>query len=259
MTALRYVYGIVPAAAASAVDGAGLRGIDDGQVRTIVSEPFAAAYSEVDAGEYGDEGLNDRVRDLDWLTPRAASHQAVNARLLEIAGVVLPLSFGALYRDDDRVREMLREDVPARRERLRALSGRAEWVVTVLRGSGREAGDDDGALQELDREIASSAPGRGYLLTKRRAAVARDANERADADAADRALSHLVRASERTYRESVVQGGDDVVVLRVSVLAPRSSAGSIDGAIAQVTKELEPLGYHVRATGPWPAYRFGAL
>jgi hypothetical protein len=259
MSTLRYVYGIVPVGQASAVDGAGLFGIDDGRVRTITSDPFAAAYSEVDAGEYGDEGLNDRIRDLDWLTPRAASHQAVNAKLLEVAGVVLPLSFGALYRDDDRVREMLREDVPARKERLRALSGRAEWVVTVLRGRAREAGDGDGALHELDREIASSAPGKGYLLTKRRAAVAKDANERADADAADRALSHLVRASERTYRESVVQGGDDVVVLRVSVLALRSSAGSMDGAIAQVTKELEPLGYHVRSTGPWPAYRFGAL
>ena len=259
MSTLRYVYGIVPAAQASAVDGAGLLGIDDGGVRTIVTEPFAAAYSEVDASEYGDEGLNDRVRDLDWLTPRAAAHQAVNAKLLETCGVVLPLSFGALYRDDDRVREMLREDVPARKERLRALSGRAEWVVTILRGRAREAGDDDGALHELDREIASSAPGKGYLLTKRRAAVAKDANERADAAAADRALGHLVRASERTYRESVVQGGDDVVVLRVSVLAPRTSAGSMDGAIATITKELEPLGYHVRSTGPWPAYRFGAL
>jgi hypothetical protein len=259
VTALRYVYGIVPAGSASAVDGAGLRGIDDGRVRTIVVEPFAAACSDVDAGEYGDEGLNDRVRDLDWLTPRASSHQAVNARLLELAGVVLPLSFGALYRDDDRVREMLREDVPARKERLRALSGRAEWVVTVLRGSGRDTSDGGEALHELDREIASSAPGKGYLLTKRRAAVAKDATERADTDAADRALTHLVRAGERTYRESVVQGGDDVVVLRVSLLAPRSNAGSIDGTIAAITKELEPLGYHVRATGPWPAYRFGAL
>jgi hypothetical protein len=259
VSALRYVYGIVPATAAPAVDAAALVGIDDGPVRTIAAEPFAAAYSEVDASEYGDDGLNDRIRDLEWLTPRAASHQAVNARLLDIAGVVLPLSFGALYRDDDRVREMLREDAPARKERLRALSGRAEWVVTVLRGRARHAGEGDDALQELDREIASSAPGKGYLLTKRRAAVAKDASERADADAADRALSHLVRASERTYRESVVEGGEDVVVLRVSVLAPRSSAGSVDGAIAAITKELEPLGYHVRATGPWPAYRFGAL
>jgi hypothetical protein len=259
VTTLRYVYGIVPAAAASAVEQASLRGIDDGAVRAIVSDPFAAAFSEVDATEYGDDGLNDRVRDLEWLTPRAAVHQTVNARLLELAGVVLPLSFGALYRDDDRVREMLREDVPQRRERLRALLGRAEWVVTVLRGTASDAKDGDGALQDLDREIAQSAPGKGYLLTKRRASVAKEATERADAEAADRALGQLVRASERTYREPVAQGGDDVVVLRVSVLASRTNAGAIDGAIAAITADLAPRGYRVRATGPWPAYRFGAL
>ena len=258
MSTLRYAYGIVPCDAAAAVEGAAVTGIDGGRVRTIAVGPFAAAYSEVDADEYGDSGLNDRVRDLEWLTPRAATHQTVNARLLEIAGVVLPLTFGALYRDDDRVREMLREDVPARSERLHALAGRGEWVVTIVRDAGGER-DGDGSLEVIDREIAASAPGKGYLLTKRRDAVARDATARSDADAADRAMTHLVRASERTFRESVAQGGADTVVLRVSLLAPRATSSTIDGAVAAIVGELEPRGYRVRVTGPWPAYRFGSL
>jgi len=258
MSAFRYVYGIVPAASASAVDGAGLRGIDEGAVHALAVGPFAAVYSEVDADEYGEAGLNDRVRDLEWLTPRAAAHQEVNAKILDLAGVVLPLSFGALYRDDDRVREMLREDVPARTERLRTLEGRGEWVVTVVRDGGEER-DGNGELRDIDRQIAESAPGRGYLLTKRRATVSREATARADADAAERALAQLVRASERAYREPVAQGGPDVVVLRVSLLAQRAKATDIDAAIAKVGDDLAPLGYHVRSTGPWPAYRFGSL
>src|SRR5438093_1163778 len=83
-----------------------------------VEGPFAAAQSELDAEAYGPDVLNRNVRDMPWLTPRAEQHQAVNARLLNVAGVVLPLSFGALYRDDARVREMLREDVDLRRARL---------------------------------------------------------------------------------------------------------------------------------------------
>lgn len=255
---LRYVYGIVPAASAEPVESAALHGIDGGAVRAIVAGPFAAAFSEVDDETYGEDGLNDRVRDLDWLTPRAGAHQTVNARLLEVAGVVLPLSFGALYRDDDRVRDMLREDVPARSERLRELAGRGEWVVTVLRDEGDER-DGDGALDVLDREIASSAPGKGYLLTTRRTAVAKEATAKADGEAADRAMAHLVRAVERTYREPVVHGGGDVVVLRVSLLAPKAKTGAVDGAVAAITAELEPRGYRVRVTGPWPAYRFGSL
>ena len=258
MTGLRYVYGIVPDDSAATVGGAGVVGIDGGPVRALAAGPFAAVYSEVDEEEYGEARLNDRVRDLEWLTPRAAAHQSVNARILELAGVVLPLSFGALYRDDDRVRELLREDVPARTERLRALDGRGEWVVTILRDGGEER-DASGELRDIDRQIAESAPGRGYLLTKRRASVSREATARADADAAERALAQLVRVSERAYREPVAQGGEDIVVLRVSLLAPRAKAGDIDGAIARLTDDLAQLGYRVRTTGPWPAYRFGSL
>jgi hypothetical protein len=258
MTALRYVYGIVPAAAADAVDAARITGIDKTSVRAIVDGPFAAASSEVDRTEYGEAGINERVRDLDWLTPRASAHQAVNARLLELAGVVLPLSFGALYLDDARVKEMLREDAPARRARLDSLVGKAEWVVTLLRDPASAPGADD-ELRALDDEIAASAPGKGYLLEKRRTTVAHEAAERADADAAERALGALVRVAERSYREPVAKGGGDVVVLRLSLLAPRTKAGVVDGAIAAVTRELDPLGYRLRSTGPWPAYRFGSL
>jgi hypothetical protein len=258
VSTLRYVYGIVPAAAAALIDAADIRGIDGARVRAIVDGPFAAAYGEVDDQDYGESSLNERVRDLDWLTPRATAHQSVNAKLLELAGVVLPLSFGALYRDDARVKGMLREDAPARRARLEALAGRAEWVVTVLRDAGSAAGAGD-ELRALDDEIAASAPGKGYLLEKRRTAVASEAAARADVDAAERALGALIRVAERSFREPVAKGGGDVVVLRVSLLAPRAKAGVLDGAIAAVTKDLDPLGYRVRAVGPWPAYRFGSL
>lgn len=258
MSTLRYVYGIVPASAAAVIDPAEIAGLDAARVRAIVDGALAAAYSEVDDAEYGEARLNEHVRDLDWLAPRAAAHQSVNARLLELAGAVVPLSFGALYRDDARVKEMLREDAPARRARLDALSGRAEWVVTILREATSVPGAAD-ELRALDTQIASSAPGRGYLLEKRRTTVANEAAVRSDADAAERALGALIRVAERSYREPVVHGGADVVVLRVSLLAPRAKAGVVDGAISAVTRDLDPLGYRVRSTGPWPAYRFGSL
>ena len=194
MSGLRYVYGIVPAAAAAAVDAARVSGIDDAPVRALVEGAFAAAESELDTDDYGAESLNQKIRDMEWLTPRAEAHQAVNSRLLDIAGVVLPLSFGAIYRDETRVREMLREDVAARRERLDGLVGKAEWVVTLLRD-----------------------------------------------------------------REHVATGGPDIVVVRVSVLAPTTRAASVGDAIASLGRELADDGYHVRSNGPWPAYRFGSL
>jgi hypothetical protein len=258
MTALRYVYGIIPAPAAATVDEAAITGIDGTPVRTIADGPFAAVSSELDGDEYGESHINDRVRDLDWLTPRAAAHQDVNARVLDLVGVVLPLSFGALYRDLAGVREMLGEDAAARKARLDELAGRAEWVVTVLRDAGTVPPDAD-EVRELEREIAGSTPGRGFLLEKRRTAVASAAAERADRDAADLAQTLLQDVTERSYREPVAKGGADVVVLRLSLLAPRRRAADVDGAIASLGTRLDRSGYRVRASGPWPAYRFGSL
>ncbi len=255
---LRYVYGVVPAAAAGAIDRAALRGIDGTAVRAVADAGLAAAVSDVDAEDYAGEVLNQRIGDLDWLAERATAHQGVNGRLLELAGTVLPLAFGALYRDDERVREMLREDAPGRAARLERLAGRGEWLVTIVRDAGSAPSDDD-ALRRIDHEIAASAPGRAFLLEKRRAEVATRAAERADADAARAALARLETAAERSYEEPVAHDGPDVVVLRLSLLAPRDRGGAIDDAVRATEGELSPRGYRLRVTGPWPAYRFGSL
>src|ERR671937_579315 len=127
---LRYVYGIAPAAAAPAIERAGLAGIDASRVRAIAERELAAVASDLPEEEWRDDVLNERIRDLDWLTPRAASHHDVNARALEIAGALIPLSFGTLYRGDDRV-----HDAAARQafEALAAVSERT-YREPVARG-----------------------------------------------------------------------------------------------------------------------------
>jgi len=123
VSVLRYVYGILAADDAAVVRDARLSGIEGAGVRVIVGDHLAAAVSDLDATAYGADTLNTRIADLEWLSSRAEAHQAVNARLLELAGSVIPLSFGALYRDDERVREMLHEDEPSRVARIEALRG----------------------------------------------------------------------------------------------------------------------------------------
>lgn len=256
MSTLHYVYAITRAAMATSIDREAMRGIDGTDVRAVVEGPFAAAVSQVDESDYGETPLNDHVRDLEWLTPRASAHQEVNLRLLGITDAVLPLSFGALYRDEPRVRDMLREDVATRTARLDEVAGRGEWVVTITREG--PVADASADLATLDKEIAGSAPGRGYLLEKQRTRIATVATERADAEAARRALDVLSDASERVFREPVPQGGDPVVI-RLSILAARADGGALDGAIDALARELGDRGYRVRANGPWPAYRFGSL
>lgn len=257
MSPLRYVYGIARASDAARIATAGLAGIDERSVGCVVEGKLLAAASDVDEAEWNETALNEHLRDLDWLAVRAAQHQAVNGRLLELLGTVLPLSFGTIYRDDDRVREMLSEDAEGRRVQLESLDGHAEWVVTVSRDA--DAPADDAALRALDEKIAASPPGRAFLLDKQRGTTLSRSVERRDSDAASAALAGLEEVAVRTYQEPVVSGGTEAVALRASILVAREREPALAKAITELESRLRALGYRVRASGPWPAYRFGSV
>jgi len=257
MSRLRYVYGIARASDAARVASAELVGIDESPVGCVVEGALLAAASDVDESDYGEENLNERVRDLDWLAARAAQHQAVNGRLLDLLSTVLPLSFGAIYRDDERVRQMLREDAEDREAQLAALAGRAEWVVTISRDAAAPA--DDAEVRALEAQIEASPPGRAFLLDKQRGTTLARPMERRDSEAAAAALAGLSAVAERTYEEPVAAGGTDTVALRASILVPRDREPALVSAIGELERGLGARGYRVRASGPWPAYRFGGL
>ncbi|HJW49666.1 MAG TPA: GvpL/GvpF family gas vesicle protein [Candidatus Limnocylindria bacterium] len=257
MSPLRYVYGIARANDAARVVTAGLTGIDERPVGCVVEGKLLAAASDVDEAEFNETALNEHLRDLDWLAVRAAQHQAVNGRLLELLGTVLPLSFGTIYRDDDRVREMLTEHAEERRVQLESLDGHAEWVVTVSRDANAPA--DDADVRALDEKIAASPPGRAFLLDKQRGTTLSRSVERHDSDAASAALAILEEVAVRTYQEPVVSGGTEAVALRASILVAREREPALAKAIAELESRLRAGGYRVRASGPWPAYRFGSV
>ncbi|MEO8633454.1 MAG: GvpL/GvpF family gas vesicle protein [Chloroflexota bacterium] len=257
MSSLRYVYGIARATDATRVATAMITGIDGSSVGSVVEGALLAAASDVDETQYGETALNEHVRDIDWLAERAARHQAVNGRLLELLGTVLPLSFGAIYLDDERLRQMLREDASGRSAQLDALAGRAEWVVTISRDA--DAPADDADVRALDAQIAASPPGRAFLLDKQRSTTLTRSIQRRDNDAAAAALAGLEGVAERTYEEPVAAGGADTVALRASILVARDREPALLKAIGELETGLGPQGYRVRASGPWPAYRFGGM
>ncbi|HET9808641.1 MAG TPA: GvpL/GvpF family gas vesicle protein, partial [Candidatus Limnocylindria bacterium] len=80
-----------------------------------------------------------------------------------------------------------------------------------------------------------------------------------DSDAASAALAGLEEVAVRTYQEPVVSGGTEAVALRASILVAREREPALAKAIAELESRLRARGYRVRASGPWPAYRFGSV
>jgi hypothetical protein len=152
---------------------------------------------------------------------------------------------------------MLREDAGERSALLASLAGRAEWVVTVSRDA--DAPVDDADVRELDAQIAASPPGRAFLLDKQRGTTLSRSTQRRDNEVAADTLAGLESVAERTYREPVATGGTDMVALRASILVARGREPMLVKTIEELQSVLGERGYRVRASGPWPAYRFGGM
>jgi len=254
---LVYVYAVTPADGEAARSD--LRGLEEAPVRELREGPIAAFVSDVPEGEFGEGPLNENLRDLPWLTPRAVRHQAVNAALAGHFDSLAPLPFGTVFRGDDSVRRMLRERADELAARLASLRGKAEWIAAVRRDGAAavaalESASD--ALRALRDEIGAAAPGRAYLLSRRLDEVRRQEIRTVDAAAAGAAAEVLTGAGGRLYREPVIEDAPGGMVVRFSVLAARDGAAPLDRAAALFDVEWRDRGYALELTGPWPAYRF---
>jgi hypothetical protein len=257
VSALRYLYAVADAASSRKIAESGLAGVEGGRVGAVVEGALCGATSAVPPDLYDEAPLNDHLRDLDWLAPRAAAHQAVNGRLHEVLEAVLPVSFGAIYRDDEGIRALLRSRDVELRERLAALRGRSEWIVSIERDTA--AAQESAALGALELEIAAAPPGRAFLLGKRRDDVVRDERRQRDAVVAAAAEGAVAPIAERLYREPLIEGAELPAVARFSVLVARDRERDLRKAAAALERGADGAGYRVRLSGPWPAYRFGGL
>jgi hypothetical protein len=257
VTRLVYVYAVLPEAVAG-----DLPGIDGQPVHFITDGSLVAAVSDVPAEDFEEEPLNERVRDMGWLGPRAVAHQDVNSRLHEQAEAIVPLAFGTVFRDDERVRGLLRDQAPALGERLTAVRGCAEWVVALhlLRDPDVEdVASQSQAIQNLRAEIATSTPGRAHLLRQRLATVERDEARRLQAELAEQVLSSLRSVAADVFAEPLPTDTVERPLLRASVLVPRRAESAFLDQVDRLRARWPEPSYRLLLTGPWPPYRFGGL
>src|SRR5689334_5763430 len=101
-----YVYGIVPAkAATSGAPG----GIDDTEVSLLEEGDFGALVSNLRGPGYDPDTIAESSGDMDWVAPRARSHDLILTWASD-RGPVIPLAmFTSTFRSADAVRQMLRD------------------------------------------------------------------------------------------------------------------------------------------------------
>ena len=113
-------------------------------------------------------------------------------------------------------------------------------------------------MQRLRDELAAAGQGRAYLLRRQIDDVKRQEVLRLDALAVDETLRAVHAAAAAVHQEPLPEKRPNGVIGRASVLVERANESAFAGALEELRGAWARRGYSATATGPWPAYWFGA-
>ncbi|MQY35424.1 hypothetical protein SRB17_34020 [Streptomyces sp. RB17] len=256
---LCYAYAVVGSSATPERTAlAAVRGVADAPVTLVRTGGVAAAVSAVPRDEFSEAALKTGLEDMRWLEATARAHHLVIETLARYS-TVLPLRLATVYLDENRVRDMLREQEASLTTLLNRLADHDEWGVKVYAEvpptsepvPAQAGGPADAANESVN-------PGRAYLRSRR--------HQRQEREDAWRLAEEAVRRTEEQARGLAVertrhrpQEGTLAQVPGVNVandayLVPRRLTETFRTRMLHAADGLH--GVRVDVTGPWAPYSF---
>ena len=259
MTPLLYLYGFVPSDAPTPPPELG--GMDGATVRLLDAGGFALASSEVDPGVYSAGALEERLGDLGWVGARGVEHERVVTWFADHATVV-PVRLFTLFSSREILLEEARrraDDVSASLQRFRDVR---EWDLKVsyeLATLSAHLGELSEGAAEMDAEIEAAAPGRRYLLERKREELTRREAPAAARRRARALLDELRPLAEGVNELEIPPHREGLpVVLDAALLVHARRVDELRAKVSARTQELGAIGIRAQLTGPWAPYRFVA-
>jgi hypothetical protein len=254
---LVYLYGFVPAPFPGLTEP--LAGIDGRAVELADVDGITAVVSRVNAGDYGSDRIESRLQDLAWVAEQGVAHERVVAWFVDRTQI-LPASLFTLYSSADAVRRSAVAQHDTILSELRRLDGQREWDLKVAYDAGllaRHAVRFSDALKKLDDEVAAAAPGKRYLLERKRNELARKEVSRIARDQAQHIVEAAGRHSTEVLNLPIPQSAEELpVVLHAALLVHRDRETAVVREIEAARKEVDSAGFSISFSGPWAPYRF---
>jgi hypothetical protein len=257
MSDVVYLYGFVPADAAAPPPD--VVGVADAPVRLVVLDEVQAVVADVPGDAYAADQVESRLVDLAWVGEQGIAHERVVVWFADNSEI-LPARLFSLYSGDESLRAAVASRLDAVRAALRALTGKREWNLKVaydadeLTRHGTEVSPE---LKRMDEEIAGAAPGRRYLLERRRTEAATKEIDRAARTLADELLAALrTHAEDSRVLPPADRDEGGTVVLNAALLVNRAGEPALRTHVEDLYQRYNALGMIMSFSGPWAPYRF---
>ena len=239
-----YLYCLTPPGGALELSQGGVFVEDPGRIRAVLSE--------VRREEFSGDAAEERLKDLAWLAPRAALHEAVVEQVMGQAPV-LPAPFATLFESRESVRRFVLDYSAPIAGFFRDLGNKREWAVKGLLHRS-QPGEESGA------DCEGAAAGKSYLHKKRSQAASRDAMRQRLRAACEQAAAALKQQAD-DFRERKVwkagqTDGQPELIFNWAFLLPPGDEAAFRQCITKLEEQHRPLGLSLLISGPWPPYSF---
>jgi hypothetical protein len=254
---LVYLYGFVPAPFAASTEP--LAGIGGRAVELLEIDGVNAIVSRVDANEYGSERVESRLQDLAWVAEQGVAHERVVAWFVDRTQI-LPASLFTLYSSPSALKKSAQAQQETIVSELKRLDGQREWDLKVAYDTAllaRHAVRYSDQLKKLEDELTTAAPGKKYLLERKRGELNKKEVGRIAREQAQQIVDAVRPLSTEVRSLPIPQSAEELpVVLHAALLVHRDQEAKVIRQIEQARKESDPAGFSISFSGPWAPYRF---
>src|SRR5947209_13091834 len=237
----KYVYCIIEAAEPRSFGPMGIGGRGD-EVYTVHHKGLAAVVSNTPIVVY------DPTRE------NVFAHEQVNETVMR-EFTVLPMAFGALFRTENDIIELIRGTYDALRDVLAKMEGKVEFGLKVNWDRDRviaELEEQNEEIRHLKEQITSRTTGSTYFARMQLGRLI-DAALSEQADAYIRDVYSVLRDTAVSSRANKPIG--DKMIMNAAFLIERHREGEFDSKVNELAAKHEGK-CSFKYTGPWPPYNF---
>jgi len=256
-----YLYGIGFIRTREKMDKLRLTGIDgQNPVFFVNYRDLFGAASSVPMSEFGQEALDESIKNIKWLEKKAFLHESIIEQLMQVS-TLIPMRFCTIFKSSERIREVLLEHYPRFVENLKFLENKEEWSVKAYIDRDvmeKEVIRLNDRVQKLEKTIKASTSGKAFFLKKKLQSLVKDEIDEAGLAYADKCYRRLGQLAEGSCLNRLLgkdESGKDMV-LNAVFLVSRDKIEEFKMMTGLLEQEYGYAGVVLAVSGSWPAYHF---
>ncbi len=237
----------------------------EGRVYFVYHQGLYAVVSKVKESEFSAENLKKNLANLAWIKSKVNIHEKIIEGVMRDT-CVLPFKFGTIFKTEDSLKTMLEKHMGEFKENLENLEGKEEWGVKIYCDIEKLKSTlikEEAEILKMGKEIASSSPGKAYVLKKKKEELMKEAlNRRINEYGQEsfeilRGLSIEARINKLLPKE--VTERDDEMILNSAFLVDKNRVAEFIQAADGLKVKYKERGLNFDCTGPWPPYNFTTI